>query len=112
MQIICSKARTAGVANIFIALGDLSEIGRYAAVRREDVDLKDQAAAPRIIVHHVREWRVGEQSSVPILFAIDLDRRKAGRYCPTRHNMLGTNCNFLAIEIVEVAGPYVDRADA
>ena len=69
-------------------------------------------SAPRIIVHHVREWRVGEQSSVPILFAIDLDRRKAGRYCPTRHNMLGTNCNFLAIEIVEVAGPHVDRTDA
>jgi hypothetical protein len=38
------------MTNISIALGDLSEIGRYAAVRRENVDLKDQAAAPRIIV--------------------------------------------------------------
>ena len=49
-QVIRNKARTAGITNISIALGDLSEIGRYAAVRRENVDLKDQAAAPRIIV--------------------------------------------------------------
>jgi hypothetical protein len=40
-QVIRSKARTAGITNIFIALGDLSEIGRYAAVRRENVDFKD-----------------------------------------------------------------------
>jgi hypothetical protein len=25
--------------------------------------------------------------------------------------MLKTNCNFLAVEIVEVAGPHVDRTD-
>ena len=86
-QVIRSKARTAGITNIFIALGDLSEIGRHAAVRRENVDLKDQAAAPRIVVHHVRERCVGEQSSVPILFPFDLDRRKAGWYCPTCHNI-------------------------
>jgi len=49
-QVIRNKARTAGMTNISIALGDLSEIGRYAAVRRENVDLKDQAAAPRMIV--------------------------------------------------------------
>jgi hypothetical protein len=44
------RKRTAGMTNISIALGDLSEIGRYAAVRRENVDLKDQAAAPGMIV--------------------------------------------------------------
>jgi hypothetical protein len=38
------------MTNISIALGDLSEIGRCAAVRRENVDLKDQAAAPGMIV--------------------------------------------------------------
>ena len=45
-QAIRSKARSAGITNIFIALSDLSEISRYAAVRRENVDLKDRSLQP------------------------------------------------------------------
>src|SRR5437899_2619101 len=90
-QGVRSESSPAGITNILIALVDLIEIGRQAAMRREYVDLKDHATAARRIVHHVLQRRVGKESSVPILFAVDLDWGKARRQRPAGHDVLGTD---------------------
>ena len=81
-------------------------------MRREDVDLKDHTTAARRIIHHVLQRCVGKESSVPILFAVDLDRGKAGRQRAAGHDVLGTDRDLRAVEIGKVAGQHVDRTDA
>jgi hypothetical protein len=81
-------------------------------VRGKQVDLEDHAAAAWIIVHHVLQWRVGKEASVPILLAIDLNRRKTWRQRPAGHDMLDADRHLSAVEIGEIAGLDVDGADA
>jgi hypothetical protein len=53
-----------------------------------------------------------EQSSIPILLAVDLDRRKARWQGPTSHDVLGADRDFLAVEISKMTGPHIDRTNA
>src|SRR5262249_5580330 len=101
-----------GIANILLALVDLIKVVRDRAVCREQVDLKDQTAAAWRIIDHVLQGRVREESSVPILFTVDLNRWKGRRKRAAGHNMFGTNRDFLAVEIGKLRGANVDRTDA
>src|SRR5271168_2155984 len=98
-QGVRNESRTAGVANILFALADFIEISRQAPVFWKNIDLEDQATAARIIINYVLQWRVGEETSIPILFAINLDRRKARRQRPTGHDVFWANRDFFAVEI-------------
>jgi hypothetical protein len=55
---------------------------------------------------------VRDEAAVPIEFALDLNRRKAGRKRSTRYHVLGSDRMLLIIEVDEIAGAHVDRTDA
>src|SRR5262245_57898481 len=111
-QHIRSGPRSTGIANVLLALVDLIKVVRDKTVCREQVDLKDQTATAWIIIHHVLQWRVGIESAVPILFAVDLNRWKGRRERAASHYMLGTDCDLLTVEIGKLRRPHVDRTDA
>ena len=103
----------AGIAYVLLALVDLVKIGRpMVPMRRKQVDLKDHPTAAWIIIHHVLQRGVGEESSVPILLAVDLDGWKTWRQRTAGHYVLGANPHLSTVEIGKVAGPNGDRADA
>src|SRR5262249_48510071 len=87
-------------------------IGRQMAMRWEHVDLKDQAASTWVIVHHVLQWRVGEEPAIPILLAVNLDGGKARGQRSAGHDVFGPDCDLLAVELGKMAGANVDRTDA
>ena len=88
------------------------EICRQMAAALKYIDLERQAAATRIVIQHVLQRRVGDETAVPVVFAVDLDRWKTGRQRAARHHMLRANGGFRAVEIGEAAGAHIHRSDA
>src|SRR6516225_12488518 len=111
-QHIRSEPRSTGITNILLALVGFIKVVRHRTVCREQVDLKDQTATAWIIIHHVLQWRVGIESAVPILLAVDLNWWKRGRERAASHNMLRTDCDLLTVEVGKPRGSHVDRTDA
>ena len=64
------------------------------------------------LVEHVVERRVRDEAAVPVMLAVDLDRRKSWRQCARGHDVLRADLLFRVVEIGEVAGAHVHRADA
>src|SRR5271167_58750 len=105
-------AGSARIANVVLSLTDLLEVRWELPEALEQVDLKSQTAAPRIVIEHVLKRRVRNESPVPVVFAINLDSWKARRQRTARHDMLGTNSDFPAVEISETACAYVYGSNA
>jgi hypothetical protein len=101
-----------GIANVLLALADLFEIGRPAPVGVKQIDLKNQAAAARDGLDHVLERRVGDETTVPIAFAVDFHCREAGWESAARHDMLGPNAYLSVVEVSEIPGAHIDCRDA
>ena len=64
------------------------------------------------MLEHLLERRVGHESSIPIGLAVDLDRRKSRRQRAARHHVVGADLLIIGVEILQVAGEHLDRADA
>ena len=82
------------------------------AARAPEVDLEGERVLPRAVVDDPLQRRVRDEAAVPIIFAFDLDGREAGRQRAARHHVLGADRVRRVVEIDEVAGANVDRADA
>src|SRR5947207_1796452 len=65
-----------------------------------------------MVVDHPTQRRVRDQATVPIVLALDLDRGKSGRQCTARHHVLRADAVRCRVEIGDVAGADVYRADA
>ena len=111
-EIFGGDARAAGEANVFFPFAHFLEICRQLAAALKNIDLERQAAATRIIIQHVLQRRVGDETAVPVIFAVDLDRWKTGRQRAARHHMLRANGDFRAVEIGEAAGAHIHRSHA
>ena len=66
----------------------------------------------RLVLQHPLQRRVGDQPAVPVMLALDLHRRKAGRQGAAGHHVLRPDHVHLCIEIAEISGADIDRADA
>ncbi len=78
----------------------------------EKVHLECESAPPREIVEHMLEWRIRNQTAIPVMLAVDFDWGKSRRERRAGHDMLGKNAGFGTIEIGEPACSNVYRADA
>src|SRR5262245_56139543 len=77
------------VADLLFPLRHIKERLRHAAFGTEQVDLKDaHILAWTAPLKDVFERSVGDQSSIPIRLAVDLDRRKTRGKRATCHDML------------------------
>src|SRR5437016_3904669 len=56
-------------------------------------------------------WRVGDETAVPVILAVDLHGRKAGRQCGARHDMLRAYSHFCVVEVREISGADIDCLD-
>jgi hypothetical protein len=56
--------------------------------------------------------RVGDDAAIPIVFAVDFDRRKTRRQRTARHHMLGPNDVRRRVEIDQLAASRIDAAEA
>src|SRR5271165_6558932 len=102
----------AGIAYVILPLADLLEIRRELAEALEHVDLEGQTASARIVIENVLQGRVRDEPAVPVVLAVDLNGRKTRRQRTARHDVLGSNGDFLAVKIGKAAGPHVYRPHA
>src|SRR5271157_3911576 len=105
------EARLARVLDVLGALQYLVEVLRQRAPGAEQVDLRDQGIESGRIVEHIPQRRVGHDAAVPVVVALDDDRRQARWQRPAGHDVFRTDCLPLTVEIDRVAGVDVDRAD-
>src|SRR6516165_4546885 len=77
-----------------------------------EIDLERERILARFVVEHPLQWRVGDKSAVPIVFAVDFGSRKAGRQRTAGNDMLRSNASTRGVEINKVASAYVHAADA
>ncbi len=102
------KARFARILNVLRAFEHLIEVHRKFALGVEEIDLNDQCTDVRRIVEHVRQWRVGYDSAVPVMLAVDYDRWEPRRERAARHDVIGPEVALAIIEIDRVARMNVD----
>ena len=57
----------------------------------KQIDLEAETAAARKVVEHVLQRGVGNKSAVPVLLAIDLNRRKTRWQGSAGHHVLGAD---------------------
>src|SRR6266567_1683392 len=106
------EPRLARVLNVLGTLEDLIQIDGKLAARAEEVDLHDQRADLRRIVEDVPQRGVGHDTAIPIVSALDDNRRKPGRQRAARHDVLGLDLLCLIVEIDRVAGVKIHGANA
>src|SRR5262245_18921811 len=76
-----------------------------------EIDLERERVSPRPVVEHPLQGRVGNETTIPIVLAIDLCGRKARRQRAAGDDMGGGDPVDGGIEIDEIPGPHVDRVD-
>ena len=84
---------------------------RGTAPRALHVDLERKGVLAVGSLEDPLQRRVGDEAAIPIMLALDLDG-EAGGQRSARHDMFGSNDVRVVVEIDEVAGGNVDRADA
>ena len=71
-------SRAAGEADFLFARHHVGDRARQRGGGREQIDLEHQHRVA-LMIEHMRERRVRDDAAVPPEFAVDLDRRQAGR---------------------------------
>src|SRR4029077_16791603 len=111
-QSVRNSPRSAGIADVFVTLANLVQILGQGAAGWEKVHLKDEMAAARVVLDHVLQRRIGYQSAVPIMLAIDFHEGKARRQRAARKDVLWPDLNLRIVEVYKIACPDVYGSDA
>ena len=90
----------------------LGKVARQGALRAPQVHLQHQRVEARARRQHPVQRRVGNQAAVPVELVFHLDGGEGGRQGAAGHHVLGADHVRLVVEIGEVAGAHVHRADA
>ena len=107
-----SRAGAARIHDFLLPRVHVRHVARKLAARRPEIDLEHQRVPLRAAVDHPAQRRVGDKPAVPIIFAVDLDRRKRRRQRAACHDVFRPDAVRGGIEISEIAGPHIDGADA
>ncbi len=95
------------------ALLDLVHGQGIGAFGTEQVDLEDERILGHALFQDVAQRRVGDEAAVPVGFAVDHHRRKAGRQGAGRHDVFRTDdaVLFERVEIDEITVADIDGAE-
>ena len=80
--------------------------------RLPDINAEDHCVPPRVVVKHRLEWGIRIKATVPKRFAVDPNRREAGRQRARSGDMFVVDFVRRGVEIGEVAAADIDCADA
>jgi hypothetical protein len=95
-----------------VVIARVRQVGGQPAARRPEIDLEGERVAPRLGGENPRQRRVGDDTAIPIILAVNLDRGKTGRQRARSHEMLGAQPALGAVEVDEIAGAHIDGGDA
>jgi hypothetical protein len=112
LELIGAGPRAAGVTDFLVPRHDFEHVARKFTLRIPQVDLKGQGVAARLRVDHPLQRRVRDETAVPVMFALDLDRGETGRQRAARHHVFGPDGMCRAVKIGEITGSEIDRAGA
>ncbi len=86
-------------------------MSRQMSARAEQIDLERQRVHVVLLIALALRRRVGNDAAIPMEVRADLDHRQRRRQGARRHHVLGADFFVGVVEIDEVAGLHVDRAD-
>src|SRR5690242_12684560 len=112
LELVRVRAGPARVLDLLLPCRDLSEAPWKLPVRAPEVDLEGERVLARTLLDHPLQRCVRDETPIPVVFALDLGRRKARRQRAARHHVLRADLVRAVIEIDEVAGAHVYSADA
>src|SRR5262249_62346189 len=108
---IRAGTRATRILDFLLARHDVGQIAGKLAAGAPEIDLKGQRVLAGALVKDPLQRWVRDEASVPVEFALDLDRRKAKRKGSARHHVLGSDRMCCVIEVDEIASAHVRRAD-
>jgi hypothetical protein len=100
------------VHDFLVAGEDIRHLSGKGAARAKEVHLKNERRLVLVLFQQILQRRVRDDAAVPIIFPLDLDRWKRRLKRARGHDVLGPDLLLLGVEIDEIAGPHIDRADA
>src|SRR5262249_42933385 len=109
---VCCRPRAAREADLLHPYIGVHEIAWQLTLCVPEIDLEGERVSPRPAVEHPLQGRIGDDAAIPIVLAIDLGGRKAGRQRTAGDDVRRGDPVRGAVEIDEIAAPYIDRADA
>src|SRR5262245_25994318 len=74
-------------------------LGAIVTARAPEVDLECERVLARSVLDHPVKRCVREETTVPVVFALDFDRRKAWRQRTAGHDMLRSDLTRCIVEI-------------
>src|SRR5882672_2400360 len=112
LVLVCGRPRAARKADVLRPQIGIGKIVWELALCAPEIDLEGERVSPRPTVEHPLQGRVGNYATIPIILAIDLGGRKAWRQRAAGDDMRRGDPVGGGVEIDEIPGPHVDRADA
>src|SRR5438105_12928640 len=106
------RTGAARVLDLFLTRRDLGHGVREIAGRAPEIDLKSERVLARLAFEDPVQGRVRDESAIPVMLPVNLDRRKAGRERTAGHHMLGTDLVGRIVEIDEITRLDINRPQA
>ena len=110
-HLVGDSACAARILNVFLAARYFHQVVGDAALGRPKVDLECQGVTC-IAGQHARERRVGDDAAIPVMLALNFDGGEFRRQRAGGRKVLRSQPAVGGIEIGQIAGADIDRADA
>src|SRR5437588_390594 len=79
LVLIGGGAGAARIDDFLVPRFDLGHVARQLAARVPQIDLERERVEPRLVLQYPLQRRVGNETAVPIILAVDFGGGKAGR---------------------------------
>src|SRR5262249_51339449 len=97
--------------DLLLPRSNLGKVAGKLAARAPEVDLERERVLALAVLEHPLQRGVRDEATVPVVFTLDLDGRKARRQRAASHHVLGADRPCRVVETDEVAGACVDGAN-
>ena len=75
-------ARVCGWSDVLLTGRDFGKVSRHLAMRAPDVDLESERVLAWTGLDHPLQWRIGDETAVPVELAVNLNGGKPGGRAP------------------------------
>ena len=111
LEVIGRHAGAGGILDVFLAGEDFRHVARDLAAGAEQVHLEDQRVLRAAIIEQMLQRRVGDQAAIPVVVFADADHGQGRRQGAAGHDMFRSDFDIRIVEIGEIGGLDIDRAD-
>src|ERR1700730_3592353 len=87
-ELMGTGARAARIADLLFPRDDVEHVAGEIALCVPEIDLEGEGVLARLGIDHPLQGWIRNEAAVPILLALDLDRRKTGRQRAAGHDVL------------------------